>query len=176
MKHFEYYPKIEYSNTLAVNIMVRGKIRDAILQKTALYYKYTLADGERYDVIADKYYGNSSYVWAIFYANNIIDPESDTHKAHNQFIAYIKSKYGSISSPNQNIHHYEYIDKDLNKKFIIDEKTYYSYLAETNPVKNVRIVSVFDYESELNDSRKTIVVLEKQYLSSIVNELYNLFN
>jgi len=179
MRHFIYYPKIEYSNNLAVNIMVRGKIRDAILRNSALYYKYTIEDGERYDMIAHKYYGNSDYAWAIFYANGIVDPIDETPKAHNDFIAYIKAKYGSIQTPNQTIHHYEYTDKLSGKTFIIDEATYYQYLgeyeSETNSLKTVSIVTQYDYETNLNESRRNIVVLDKQYLSSLTNGLENLF-
>jgi hypothetical protein len=179
MRHFVYYPKIEYGNNLAVNIMVRGKIRDAVLKNTGLYYKYTMEDGERFDMIAHKYYGNSDYVWAIFYANGIVDPVADTPKAHNDFISYIKSKYGNIQTPNQTIHHYEYTDSLSNKTFIIDQTTYYQYLGEfepeTNSLKSVRVVTQFEYEQELNENKRNIVVLDKQYIGSITNELENLF-
>ena len=179
MRHFVYYPKIEYGNNLAVNIMVRGKIRDAILKNTGLYYKYTIEDGERFDIISQKYYGNSDYVWALFYANAIIDPIADTPKKHNDFISYIKVKYGSVQTASQTTHHYEYVDSLRNKTFIIDEATYYQYLGElepeTNSFKSVRKVSQFEYEEELNESKRNIIVLDKQYIGSITNELENLF-
>jgi hypothetical protein len=180
MRHFIYYPKIEYGNNLAVNIMVRAKIRDLVLNNTAIYYKYTMEDGERYDIVAHKYYGNSDYVWAIFYANNILDPIADAPKAHNDFISYIKVKYGSIQTPSQTIHHYEYTDTLSNKTFIIDGDTYYQYLSELEPetqsFKKVRPVTQFEYEEELNESRRNIVVLDKQYIGSITNELENIFS
>lgn len=179
MRHFTYYPKIEYGNNLAVNIMVRGKIRDAVLSKSALYYKYTMEDGERFDVISNKYYGNSDYVWAILYANNILDPVADTPKSHNDFISYIKTTYGTIQTPSQTIHHYEYTDKLSNKTFIIDEATYYRYLGEyeteTNSLKTVSVVTQFDYEFKLNEAKRNIVVLNKKYLTAITNELEELF-
>lgn len=179
MRHFTYYPKIEYGNKLTVNIMVRSKIRDVILKNTGLYYKYVMEDGERFDVISKKYYGNSDYVWAIFYANNILDPIADTHKSHNDFMSYIKAKYGSIQTPNQTTHHYEYTDSFSNKTFIIDEATYYQYLGEyeneTDSLKSVRIVTQFEYEFELNESKRNIVVLDKQHLGTITNELENIF-
>lgn len=179
MKHFIYYPKIEYSNNLAVNIMVRGKIRDAVLKNSGLYYKYTIEDGERFDIISNKYYGNSNYVWAIFYANNIIDPVEETPKAHNDFMSFIIAKYGNIQTPSQTIHHYEYKDVLSGKTYIIDRDTYYQYLSElepeTNTFKQVKSVTQFDYEFNLNESRRNIVVLNKSYLSSITNELENLF-
>ena len=37
MKHFEFFPKIDYSNEKSVNIMVRGKIRDAILALSLIH-------------------------------------------------------------------------------------------------------------------------------------------
>lgn len=179
MKHFYYYPKIDYSNKQAVNIMVRGKIRDAILTNSAIFYKYTVEDGERFDIIADKYYGNSTYVWAIFYANNIIDPETDIYKPHNEFIAFIKAKYGNIQTPSQTPHHYEYTDTLSGKSYIIDKDTYDQYLgeyeSETETLKTVRIVTILDYENELNEEKRNIFVLDKRYLNSLVNELSGLF-
>jgi len=179
MKHFYYYPKINYSNNEAVNILVRGKIRDEILKETSLFYAYTMEDGESFEAISKKYYGSSSYVWSIFYANNIIDPERDLHKSHNDFIKFIKVKYGSIETPSQTIHHYEYTNALRNKTYIIDQQTYENYLeeddAETETRKSVKSVSVYDYEVALNEEKRNIFVLEKNNLTRITNELKNLF-
>jgi hypothetical protein len=179
MKHFEYYPKIEYSNNLAVNITVRGKIRDAIKQNTALYYKYSIKDGERPDIISSKYYGNSNYTWAIFYANDIFNPLTEWYIDHANFMKYLTKKYDSVEYSTQTIHHYEYADSYSDNVYVIDEQTYNSYLGkyetDSQKLRNVRTVSIFDYENEINDQRKNIYVLDKGYIFQITNELSNLF-
>lgn len=179
MKHFEYYPKIEYSNQLAVNITVRGKIREAIKQNLALYYKYTVRDGERPDIISSKYYGNSSYTWAIFYANDIFNPLLEWHMEHNNFFKYLTKKYGSVEYTTQTVHHYEYKDAFSGNVFTIDEATYYKYLGQyevdSQKLKEVKIVTLFDYEDSINESRRNIYILDKSYILQITNELSNLF-
>lgn len=173
MKHFVYYPKIEYGNEIAINIMVRGKIRDLILSQSALYYKYVVEDGERPDIIATKYYGNPLYTWAIFYANEIFNPLFDWPLNSQDFIRYIEKKYGSIEEAQNELntpHHYEYIDPESNLVYIIDEETY-----NNTDAANRRKVSVFSYEQELNESKRNILVLDKAYILQIENELRKLF-
>jgi hypothetical protein len=130
MKHFYVYPKIEYSNNIATNVMVRGKIRDAVLQNSALYYKYRIDEFMKPETLSYKYYGSPNYVWAIFYANNIVDPLTDWPMNQREFDKYILQKYGSMDRAqlkyssngalnHDSIHHYV-----LNEKHVIDETTF----------------------------------------------------
>ena len=175
MKHFAYYPKVEYSKELAVNLMVRGKIRDAILEKSALYYRYTIEDGDRPDILSTKYYGNPSYTWAIFYANNMFHPIHDWPMTEFYFSKYLESKYGSVDNTYRGPpHHYEYVDQEKNV-YIIDKKTYDLYKADQDYPKEVKEISFFEYEHRLNENRRQIVILDNAYLATITNELKNLF-
>lgn len=175
MKHFAYYPKVEYASEQSVNIMVRGKIRDAILEKSALYYKYTISDEDRPDILSTKYYGNPSYTWAIFYANNIFHPIHDWPLTQANFVRYLESKYGSVENTYRYPpHHYEYVDQEKNS-YVIDKKTYDLYKSDTDFPKEVKEVSTFEYEYRLNEAKRNIVILDKSYLMTISNELKNLF-
>lgn len=176
MKHFEFYPKINYSNELAVNIMLRGKIRNAILKEIGLYYKYVIRDGDRPDVLATKYYGNPTYTWAIFYANDMFHPTLDWPLDAENFNKYLEAKYGSVRNTHIKApHHYEYFDQNLKKYYVIDKNTYLQYLSDKNNPKQVRIVSVYDHESQLNEQKRNIVILDKNYVQQITNELEVLF-
>lgn len=169
MKHFEFYPKIEYGDNHAVNILVRGKIRDAILEKSAMYYKYTITDSDRPDILATKYYGNPTSTWAIYYANNILDPRHDWPLSDSVFYDYVKSKYGSIYKAQSELeepHHYL-----LDGKYIIDKETYLDPAVEGAKTK----VSAFEYEWNLNEAKREIKIIDVVYLSQITNELENLF-
>jgi hypothetical protein len=179
MKHFAYYPQIEYSNQLVTNITVRGKIRDAILKQSALYYKYTVADGERPDVISSKYYGNSSYVWAIFYANNIFDPNFQWPLDSNIFNKYITQKYGSVEKAKNTTDEFCYYL--LDNKYYIDAASFrdpkFPEQTDTEQQNYARKTkqSQYDYELQLNNKRREIVVLDVSYLMQITNELKRLF-
>lgn len=175
MKHFHYFPQVEYGDEAAVNIMVRGKIRDAILKRTALYYKYTISPGERPDIIATKYYDNPRHTWALFYANNLFHPVHDWPMDDDVFTKYLETKYG-VSYPRGALalpHHYEVIDPGTGEKLIVDEATYKLY--STNTQRTVREVSYYQHEVEMNDKKRNIVVIDKTYILDLTNELSKLF-
>lgn len=169
MLHFEYFPKIEYSDNKAVNITVRAKIREAILAQTALFYKYTIRDGVRPDILATKYYGNPNETWAIFYANDIFDPRFDWPLDDKQFYAYIKSKYGSVEKAQSQLEKPKYYLLDGIYK--IDEKTFLDPTVEGVKTK----VTHYEHEWELNEKKRDIIILDSAYLINFVNELENIF-
>lgn len=180
MKHFVYYPKINYNNKEVVNIMVRAKIRDAILKNGALFYKYRLSDGDRPDIISSKYYGNSQYTWAIFYANDIVNPLTDWFKDGKDFISFMKSKYPSLMYAQTTIHHYEYTDPNSGKTYEIDKNTFDNWTILNNAPnvqtrRTISEVTIYQYEERLNDAKRNIVVLDKGFVFSIDNELSNIF-
>jgi len=170
MEHFRYFPQITYSDELAVNIMVRGVIRDYILENKVLYYEYTIPDGMRPDILASKYYGNSKYTWIIFYANNIIDPIEDWPLSSREFNSYILSKYGRIESAKdlENPHHYL-----LDNKYVIDKRTYEDITIESS---RKQAITNYQYEFELNEAKRNIQIIDSAYLFQIVNELKVLFD
>lgn len=185
MIHFEYYPNIEYSNNLAKNILVRGKIRDAVLRSGSLYYKYSVEDYMRPETIAERYYGSPNYVWIIYYANNIFDPIHEWVKTPAEFESYVAQKYGTLEGAMRmynsdgkilwdNIKHCVEYDPDTKATYIIDRPTFEKKMLEGN--KNVSLVTFYDYEKELNESKRNIIVLDKVFLSGILNELRNLFS
>jgi len=175
MKHFYYYPQIEYSNNTAVNLMVRGKIRDVVISQTGLYYKYRIAGGIRPDIISTKYYGNPTFTWAIFYANNIFHPIHDWPMEELAFNKYLETKYG-MSYPRGGldaVHHYEMEDLETKTKFIVDEAAYKNGANTAN--LRFKAVSIYDYEFNLNEAKRDIVILEKRFINQITNELNVLF-
>lgn len=178
MQHFSFYPKVEYTNQLLVNIMIRGKIRDAILEKKALYYKHYLTDDQTAETISEQYYGNSKYVWAIYYANNILHPTLDWPMSTSVFVKHLEKKYGSLENSYRIIVGYEYRDPETNIVYSIDESTYnkLSLVPESEESSSsVRKLSAYDYEFELNNKKRNIVILDSKYILTITNELKNLF-
>lgn len=220
MKHFYAYPKIEYSENLATNIMVRGKVRDAVLSNTALYYKYQIDDLMKPEIISYKYYGSPNYVWAIYYANNILHPQFDWPLTARDFDSYIVQKYGTLEAPQKKylsngrlnheaIHHYklnnshvidrqtytvitsvlsryptyfsahkEFLEKGLKQvvidDLVIDKETFLS-IGVLNP-ESVSAVTYYEYEYELNEKKRDILIIDKTYLYRIVSEFENLFD
>jgi hypothetical protein len=189
MYYFKRFPKIFYDiekngkPVIIKNIALRFKLLDIIQSKTALYYDYTIQDGERPDIVADKYYGSPTKDWLIFLVNNIIDPQWDWPMSSQQLKRYVIKKYGSLSaatneSDDSAIHHYERILQPQERLFdgtvvpertvIIDKTTYddVSLLASEK-----RKVTYYTYEVNKNNVKSQIKLLDKRYQSSFLRQM-----
>lgn len=93
---FTKFPVIYYNSNLAVNILAKVKFNQAALKASAIYYPYTIREGERPDVIAANYYDDARYSWLIYMANDIIDPMHDWPMTEEELHKYIVKKYGSL--------------------------------------------------------------------------------
>src|SRR6056300_1416972 len=113
--YFRPFPYINYdlkkngNSTVLTNIMTRFKIVESFQRQEAVYYEYTVKEGERADQIAFKYYDDPYLDWVIYIVNNIIDPEFDWPLDRRSFESYVAKKYGSVSTAMSTTHHYEKI-------------------------------------------------------------------
>lgn len=167
MRHFSFYSQISYKGTIATDISLRAKIRDALKNESYIYYLHTVHDDERPDIIAAKYYGNSSYTWAIFYANDIFDPIEEWPLSSEAFYSMIQKKYGSVQLAQETIHHYL-----LDDTYEIDKTTYEDVNLEADRKK---AISIYDYEFQKNEDKRKIKIIDANYITQITNELKNLW-
>jgi hypothetical protein len=167
MKYFEYLPEIEYSELAATNIMVRAKVRDFVLNNAAVYYLHRIEDGERPDTLATKYYGNASYTWLIFYANDIFDPIFDWPMTSEQLNAHLINTYGNLQVAQQTPHHYL-----LDNEYIIDRET---FLNPNIPFNRKSLVTLYDHHFQINEAKRDIKLIDEVYSRQIVNEMKRLF-
>lgn len=176
-KYFENFPKIKYpylghmvdsqyvSNVEVVDMTVRFRLVERLLQSPTSYYEYRWKDGERPDQVAAQYYEDANLSWLVMLSANIFDWVYDLPMPDGVFYSYLKDKYGS-DDPIQLgsiIHHYE-----DSQGFILDSA---SYATSGDPRK--RIVSVFDFEYEANEQRRYVKLISKEYAPKIMNELKN---
>lgn len=193
MKYFDSLPKVFYTDNNGVyrimtNIMARVSMIPEILKSPMLYYKYDIQDSDTPEIIAHKYYGDPYRYWIILFANEMLDAQWNWPLSTKDFNRYIESKY-----PNQQtqamIHHYEKIltqydeatDTTTINKVTISENEYNSlvetsksFVLPTGPASvttTKRIVSVFDYESELNESKRSINILNSSYVDEMEKQL-----
>jgi hypothetical protein len=183
---FENHPRISYdvqkngiSHTVQ-NPLVRFKIQELLKSRSALYYTHDIEEGQSIEFIADRYYGDSTLDWVIYIVNDIIDPQYDLPMDYQQFVAYVKSKYGSVESALNTVHHYEHIIQIQSvlfdgtivpEKVIVVDETTYNTLVSTER----REVSNYTYEERLNESKRTIKVLHTDYLGQFLDEAERIF-
>jgi hypothetical protein len=183
---FENHPKISYDiqkngiTHTVQNPLVRFKLQNILKNRTALYYTHDINEGQSIEFIADRYYGDSTLDWVIYIVNDIIDPQYDLPMDYQQFITYVKSKYSSVESALNTVHHYEHIIQTQSvlfdgtivpeKVIVVDETTYNTLTATER-----REVSNYTYEERLNESKRTIKILEKEYLNQFLDEAKSIF-
>jgi hypothetical protein len=121
------------------------------------YYTYEILDGETPDVLADRIYSDINLYWIILVTNNIFDPRWEWPLSTNALNAYITDTYGS--GHETDIHHYvnEYGDV-----------VHSSYAGTKTAISNQT------YETDLNEARRSIIMLKPQYISKFIDSFQGL--
>jgi hypothetical protein len=204
MAFFENFTLVGYSITgenpvqrkIVTDILSRVNMLSSIKNQTLVYYLYDVQDGETPEIIASKYYDSPNKHWIILLANDIIDPYYDWVLSSTNFESYINSKYGSFTNATTQIHHYEKIITKTDsvtrtisvKRYEIDSGTYSSLPSSSIETFNLKdgnsvqvkttknIVYAYDYENELNESKRKIKIIDKTYVPQIEKEMVALLN
>lgn len=160
--YFSTMPKIEYDfvgdgNTkLVTDILTRIKVRENIRSRRSLFSKYDVFEGDTPESVAYQIYGLSEYHWIILLFNRYFDRYYEWPLSIRNLQNYVNDKY---SNPNA-VHHYEISQSSGNtttkiKVEIADEPT-------ATPITN------YEYEQELNDARKQIMILDPGYIGTFL--------
>lgn len=99
--YFNFFPTISYANGLATNVITKIRFNESVQENLAIFYPYTIKQGERADQIAARVYDDAKLDWIIYLSNNIMDPYYDWPLSQEQFNQYIKEKYGSVVKAEQ---------------------------------------------------------------------------
>jgi hypothetical protein len=180
--YFSYFPDTFHDlrnsgrKTQVTNILRRFKVKDVLQDRADIFYEYSIQEGDRPDVIAEKFYGNANYAWIVLHYNDIIDPFFDWPLFGNDFRRFIIDKYGSLSSAQSTVKNYYKIIREarvlndgtrLEKvELAVDLTTYNSLAANVK-----RSESAYDWEVERNEERKQIRLLEPRYVSQAIDEV-----
>lgn len=195
-RYFYEFPKLLYTRdgvtNLVTNLLTRIATVKGEIDTSALYYEYNIKDGDTPEIIASKYYGDAELHWVVLIFNDIIDPFYDWPMEYRQFIKFLTDKYGSPATAQTTIHHYEKIVQTTDnisgevttKTYIIDLTSYNALPAEpTEFINNMltevtsrRIVYSYDYENELNESKRQINLVRKELIGVIKDQFKQLMS
>tara|TARA_B100001564_G_scaffold359013_1_gene379328 strand:- start:479 stop:1060 length:582 start_codon:yes stop_codon:yes gene_type:complete len=188
---FANYPRIAYDIggnnstvpdfTVAVNLMIRNKLKTAIEDEITVYYPYVVPEGMRPDVLAYQYYGDTIYTWTIYLVNNIVDPYWEWPLSYKDFREYVIDKYGSIEIAQTKIHHYEKIARArIEETKVVDavpeytlEIDYQTY-TETDEAER-KIIYAYGYEQDLNEAKREIQLIDASFIQTVQDEARGLF-
>ena len=192
--YFRKLPNLDYPSLLknresnvdyvqTKNLFRRVKIREDLFANFMQFDKYEIVGDERPDNVSEKVYGRDDLDWVVLLSNNIIDINNEWPLSQLQLNIFLADKY----TPQElvSIHHYETLELRDSKNqlilpagLVVDEDFNLEYLSggqikSTNSLvqgRPVRAVTFFDYENDLNDQKRTINVLKRDFLGIFIKD------
>ena len=185
---------------IVTNIISRIAFEKSYQTNSSVYYEYDIQDSDTPEIIADKMYGNPERHWMVLMMNEIVDPQFDWPLDQRTINTYIDTKYSAnasigqtgISWAQQNTHSYYKVETrttdstntSLTIKTEIDSNTY-TNLSESITNLNLQdgnaitikvtkeTQSYYDYEINLNESKRTIKLIKPEFVNRLEQELQN---
>jgi len=191
---------------IVTNITSRFGFEQSLRENTSAYYKYSIQDGDTPEIIASKFYGDPEKHWMVLAYNNIIDPQWDWPMEYNTLIKFIDNKYSANGSANattqsglawamsdNNVQsYYKVVTKsssvgvDFVEKIQLDatsyndlqpsENTYNLTNGQVRETITKEKKTYFDYEMELNETKREINLLKKEFVSGADREFRRVIN
>tara|TARA_B100000686_G_scaffold81029_1_gene87501 strand:- start:109 stop:756 length:648 start_codon:yes stop_codon:yes gene_type:complete len=158
------------------NMFRRVKLRDDLQTSFTMFDKYEIPEGYRPEVVAEEVYGSPEFDWVVIITAGIINIRDEWPLNNRDLYEYSSGKYGTDLN---GIRYYETTEvKDANGCLILPKgKAVDSNFtipkpgeptATLNPVSGV---SNYDYETRLNDEKRSINLLRQGYLQEFVNDM-----
>ena len=187
MGYFRELPNLRYPSFLSEktssldfvevkNVFRRVKLRDDLQNNFTVFERYEIPMGFRPDVVAEELYGSDQLDWVVETVAGILNVRNEWPLSDRDLYDYSFDKYGEDLN---SIRFFETKEvKDTNGRLILpkgkvvdsnftipkpDEPT-----ATLNPVIGI---SNYEYETRLNDEKRSIFVLREEYLQQFLNDM-----
>ena len=158
------------------NIFRRVKLRDDLQNNFTVFDRYEIPMNARPDTVAENLYGTPNFDWVVLTVAGIINIRNEWPLSDQDLYVYSLNKYGD--DLNQ-IRHYETTEvKDSSGRLILPKGKVVdagftipdpsSPTATLNPVGGV---TNYEYESKLNDEKRSIYILTPNYLQVFLNDM-----
>jgi len=196
-KYFRYFPEITYKGKQVKDITRRVRFLESVVTDPRVFLPYTIKESESADEIAFHYYGSEDFTWLVYLANNIIDPYYDWPMTQAKLEPFLVDKYRSDAETSTGT---SLIDREVlqwtQRVDTTDNIAYYvskddpdvrlsknSYaIGGTNPLdpdfqaSDWDALRYYDYEFELNENKRQILLIDRQFSTQTETELKSLLN
>ena len=187
MTYFRELPNLNYQSFLkernnstdfiqVKNIFRRAKLRDDLSYIFTSLIRYYIRDGFRPDTVAEEIYGDAGLDWVIITSANIINIRDQWPLDSREMYNYASNKYGN--DLNQIRHYVTTEVKDSNGRLVFPKGKVVdagftipdpaSSTATLNPVVGV---TNYEYETDLNDAKRDIYILDPKYLGIFLKDM-----
>jgi len=200
-----YYTLSDTNSDLDVvtDVTKRIAFEQEFKKNSAAYIKYFVDDGDTPEIVAYKYYGDAEKHWIVLMMNDIVDTQYDWPMKESNVIKLIESKYSANASPGQtgldwaknNIQAYYKVETKTVvstgqysvDKVRVDANTYanisvsdITYTLEEGKQLNISTTketkNYYDYEIDLNESKRNVILLREEFVPLALRELKTVFN
>lgn len=189
MTYFRELPDVNYPNFLnpqgstssqsyirLKNLFTRFKLRDDLQNVFTVFNKYIIQGDERPDNVAQKLYGDPDLDWVVRITANIINLQQQWPLSSEQLYDYVVTKYGLSNVSEVQIWETVEVRNNQNKLILPAGKAVDKDFTIPNPdnplvtINPVEGISNFEYETRLNDAKRTIYVLKREFLGQFLND------
>ena len=179
------YPDFTDNNQflLLKNITSLVVRKESLVDDKSLFYKYTMMGVENIEDVSTKLYKSPQYYWVIMLINQRFDRFYDFPMLEDQLSKHIEEKYGSISNAVISFNYYirtsslqysEDLVEDQNYWIQVPKEKFDETAQSENGILMRKSISLYDYEIEQNESKRTILVIQERYLNTFVNTFNSL--
>lgn len=186
------------------NLFRRVKLFDWIQEYSNVFQKIELNEFDRPDIIAEEYYGSASYDWVVLITADITNYQQQWPLSNQDLYDFTVEKYG-LEEINE-IHHYETLEvRDNNGKLILPRgqivdsnftinppdgvhSKFYKVIGTYNDISTITDfqnklgteiingISNYEYETDVNESKRLISILRPNYLQQFLNDMRTLMS
>ena len=188
------------------NIFRRVKIQDWIQDNVRFFTKYTIRDGERPDTMAERLYGSPDRDWIVILTAGITNIKNDWPLSNYDLYRYVEAKYGNDLNAIHHYETIEVRDNNgklilpagqrVDQNFTIPtpydagisgvtpnfyvgvrpKSSNIDYRAVNSDINPVTGISNYEYETQLNESKREIEVMKPSYLQQFLNDMRELMS
>ena len=161
------------------NIFRRAKLRDDLQNNFTIFNKYEIPIGARPDTVAEDLYGSSQFDWVVLTVAGILNVRNEWPLSDRDIYDYSFDKYGESLNSVKFFETEEVKDSNgrmiLPKGKIVDSNFTIPKPGEPNATLNPVVgVSNYEYETRLNEEKRSIFVLREEYIQEFLNDMREL--
>ena len=161
------------------NVFRRAKLRDDLQNNFTIFNKYEIPIGARPDTVAEDLYGSSQFDWVVLTVAGILNVRNEWPLSDRDIYNYSFDKYGESLNSVKFFETEEVKDSNgrmiLPKGKIVDSNFTIPKPGEPNATLNPVVgVSNYEYETRLNEEKRSIFVLREEYIQEFLNDMREL--
>ena len=168
-----FLPRTTFKNKTIVDITKGIRISDIVGNQVYSFQNYVINSDERPEHVAYNYYDDASLVWLVLLPNVKLDPYYEWPLSQRDFERWLKKKYGSLETAQSTILFYEHSSKNITiSPDTYNHNTTLTYITGGDYSQ----VDAYTYYDRVNENKRTIKLIDRGYLVSILGQIQSVFS